>query len=131
MAFVLDNYAFRTNIDLIVLTEELCTLVGVLEAVLLSWLLLLLKFLFFLLRADVPLTVQVVQYSKVFDQLFDIWAKVTPARRTGQYVTGSQVHQTMLAKSVTTGQDAWDFLFVIILIKADRTSYFHPVVVTS
>ena len=77
------------------------------------------------------LTVEIVQYGEVLDQLLDIWAEITPACRAGQYVTRPEIHEAMLAEGMAAGEDAGDFLFVIILIKADRTSYFHPVIVAS
>lgn len=129
VALVLDNYALGAYVDLIVFAEELCPFVRVLQAVFLSWLLLLLKLLFFLLGADMPLTVEIIQYGEILDQLFDIWAKIASACWTCKNVARSKVHKTMLAEGVSTGEYARDLLLVIVLIKTDRTSHFHPVIV--
>ena len=72
MAFVLDHDTLRANVYLVILTEELGPLVWMLQTVLLCRLRLLLQLLFFLLGANVPLAVEVVQDGEVFDQLFDI-----------------------------------------------------------
>lgn len=82
VALVLDDYALGADVDLVVFAEELGAFVGVLEAVLLGGLLLLLKFLLFLLSADMALTVKIVKYGEVLDQLFDIWTKIAPASGT-------------------------------------------------
>ena len=129
MAFVLDHNTLGANVYLIIFTEELGPLVRMLQTVLLSRLRLLLQLLFFLLGADVPLTVEVVQDGEVFDQLFDIWAEVTPARWTSQDVARAQVHQAVLAESVAASQNARDLLFVVVLIETDRTGDFHPVII--
>ena len=60
VAFVLDYDALRTDVDLVVLAEELGPLVRVLEAELFRRHLLLLFLLLFLLRSHVPLTIEVV-----------------------------------------------------------------------
>ena len=131
MAFVLHDDAFGANINLVVLAEELGSLIWMFQAVLLCGLRLLFQLLLLLLSADMALTVEIVQYGEVLDQLLDVWAEITPARRAGQYVTRPEIHEAMLAEGMAAGEDAGDFLFVIILIKADRTSYFHPVIVAS
>lgn len=127
MTLVLNNDALGANITLVIFTEELGSLVRMFRAVLLRWQLLLLQLCLFLLGAHVAFTVQVVKYGEVLDQLLDIWAEVTSACRASQYVIGSQVHEAVLAEGVAAGEYAWDFIFVIVLIKADWTSYFHPV----
>ena len=82
VALVLDDDALGADVDLVVLAEELGALVGVLQAVLLGGLLLLLKFLLFLLSADMALTVKIVKYGEVLDQLFDIRTEIAPASGT-------------------------------------------------
>ena len=57
MAFVLYDDALGADVNLVVFTEELSSLIGVLQAVFLGGQLLLLQLLLFLLGADVPLTV--------------------------------------------------------------------------
>ena len=127
MALVLYNNALGANIDLIIFTEEFCSFIRMFQTVLLSRLLLLFQLLFFLLGAYVAFAVQVVQYGEVLDQLLDVRAEITAACWASQYVTSSQVHEAVLAEGVAAGEYAWDFIFVIVLIKADWTSYFHPV----
>ena len=83
MAFVVNDDALGADVDLIVFAEELGALVRVLETELFSWHLFQLLLLFFLLGSHVPLAVQVVKNSEVFDELFDVGAKVAPAGRAG------------------------------------------------
>ena len=85
-------------------------------------------FLFLLLRCNVSLTVKVVQYGEVFDQLFDVRTKVASTGGAGKDIARAQVHETMLTKSVTTGQDARDLILVAVLVEANGTCYFHSVV---
>ena len=127
MAFVLYDDALGADVYLVVFTEELGSLIGVLQAVFLGGQLLLLQLLLLLLGADVPLTVEVVEYCEVLDQLLDVRAEVAPARRAGQDVARAEVHEAVLTESVATGEDARDFFLVVVLIEADGTSDFHPV----
>ena len=57
---MVEDNAFATNVNLIVFTEKLGTLVGVLQTVLLSRLLLLLLLAFLLLLRDVLLAIEIV-----------------------------------------------------------------------
>ena len=127
MAFVLYDDALGADVYLVVFTEELGSLIGVLQAVFLGGQLLLLQLLLLLLGANVPLTVEVVEYCEVLDQLLDVRAEVAPARRAGQDVARAEVHEAVLTESVAAGEDARDFFLVVVLIEADGTSDFHPV----
>lgn len=127
MPFVLKDDALGANIDLIIFAEEFGALVGVLEAVLFSRLLLRLFLLFLLLGAHVLLTVQVVQNREILYQLLHVRAKVGATSGAGEDVAGAEVHEAVLAEGVAAGEDARNFLLVIILIKADRARHFHPV----
>ena len=49
------------------------------------------------------LTIQVVKYGEVLDQLFDIWAEIAAACRAGQDVIRSQIHEAVLAERVAAG----------------------------
>ena len=129
MAFVLYDDALGADVYLVVFTEELGSLIWVLQAVFFGRQLLLLQLLLLLLGADVPLTVKVVEYCEVFDQLLDVRAEVAPARRAGQNVARAEVHEAVLAERVAAGEDARDLLFVVVLIEADGTGDFHPVYV--
>ena len=83
---VVEDYALTANVNLVVLAEELGALVWMLQAILLGWLLLLLELVLFLLLCDVFLTVEVVQYGEILDELLDVRGKVAAARWTGQNV---------------------------------------------
>ena len=74
-----------------------------------------------------PLTVQVVEYCEVLDQLLDVRAEIAPARRTGQDVARAEVHEAVLTECVAAGENARDLFLVVVLIEADGTSDFHPV----
>jgi len=73
----------------------------VLQAVFFCRLLLLLHFLLLLKRRHDLLGVEVVQDREVLDQLLDVGAEVAAAGRARQDVARSQVHETVLAKSVS------------------------------
>ncbi len=125
MAFVVEDDALWTNIDLIVLTEEFGAFVGMFEAVFFGGLLLCLHLKLLLLSWDHFFRVEVVQNGEVFNQLLDIGAEIAAASWTGKNVTRSQIHETVLAESVATSQDARDLLLVIILVEADGARDFH------
>ena len=119
-----DN-AFGADVDLFILTKELSSFVRMFQAVLLSWLLLLLYLLLLLLGWDMPLTVQVVEDGEILDQLFDIWREVAAASRAREDVWCAEVHQAMLAEGMAACQDSGDLLFVIVLVETDWASDFH------
>lgn len=129
VALVLYDDALGANVDLVVFAEELGALVWVLKTILLGRKLLLLKFLFFLLSADMALTVKIVKYGEVLDQLFDIRTEIAPASGTSQYIARSEVHEAVLAEGMSTGEYARDLLFVVVLVEANRTGHFHPVII--
>ena len=117
--------ALGADVDLFILTEELSSFVRMFQAVLLSWLLLLLYLLLLLLGWDMPLTVQVVEDGEILDQLFDIGREVTAACRAREDVWCAEVHQAMLAEGMAACKDPWDLLFVIVLVETDWASDFH------
>ena len=128
VAFVLDNDALGTDVNLVVFAKKFGSLVRVFEAKLLCRHLLLLFLLLLLLCGHVPLTVEVVENCEVFYQLLDVGAEVTAAGRAGENVARAQIHETVLAEGVAAGENPGDLVLVIVLVETDGTGDFHSVV---
>ena len=73
MSLVVVDNALTANVDLISFTEELRSLIRMLQTVLLSRHLFCLLLTLFLLLCDMLLTVEIVKNREVFDELLDIW----------------------------------------------------------
>jgi hypothetical protein len=71
------------------------------------------------------LGVQVVQDCEVLNQLFHVGAEVRSTRGTRKDIGSPQVHEAILAKGVAAGEDARDFLLIIVMIVADGARHFH------
>ena len=71
------------------------------------------------------LRIQVVEYSKVFDELLDVGTEIGPAGGAGEDIAGAQIHEAVLAEGMAAGEDARDLLLVVVVVVADGASDFH------
>ena len=65
------------------------------------------------------------QNCEIFDQLLYVRSEVLSASRAGQDIRSSQIHQTVLTEGVSTLQDTWYFILIIVGIEADGAGYVH------
>ena len=132
MALVVIDDTLRAYQELIVLAEVFALLLGMSHTIVdFCWLLNLCFFIRLVFSFDLLhkclcfFVVETVKNRKVFDELFYVRTEIGSACWTSEYVTRTQIHQAVLAESVSTRQNTRYFLFVVVLIVTNRTGHLH------
>ena len=110
-----------------ILTVELSALAWMLEAKLLGVILakLLITTLISFISVNFSRICKIVQDQKILCKLFDVMVEVASASWTHGNVALFEIKQAFVTKRMTTGQNQWHPLILIVLLVADWTSELH------